>query len=67
MIWDVDTAHPYQTVNGQKARDGALDCAGPAIAGGMLCVTYTASERASKPGGGPRSSVGLRDSEGRGR
>jgi polyvinyl alcohol dehydrogenase (cytochrome) len=36
ILWDVDTAVPYQTVNGVPARGGSLNGPGPAIAGGML-------------------------------
>jgi polyvinyl alcohol dehydrogenase (cytochrome) len=36
ILWDVDTAVPYQTVNGVTARGGSLNGPGPAIAGGML-------------------------------
>jgi polyvinyl alcohol dehydrogenase (cytochrome) len=36
ILWDVDTAGPYQTVNGVPARGGSLNGPGPAIAGGML-------------------------------
>ena len=36
IVWDFDTAVPYQTVNGVVARGGSLNGPGPAIAGGML-------------------------------
>ncbi|HJT87784.1 MAG TPA: PQQ-binding-like beta-propeller repeat protein [Bryobacteraceae bacterium] len=36
IVWDYDTAHPYQTVNGIPGRGGAIDVAGPVVAGGML-------------------------------
>ena len=36
ILWDFDTAQPYQTVNGVPGRGGSLNGAGPAIAGGML-------------------------------
>ena len=36
IVWDVDTAVPYQTVNGVPGRGGSINGAGPAIAGGML-------------------------------
>ena len=38
ILWDVDTAREYNTVNGQKAHGGALDGGGPAIAGGLVYV-----------------------------
>ena len=36
IIWDYDTAHEYQTVNGVKAKGGSINNGGPAIVGGML-------------------------------
>ncbi len=36
IVWDVNTAQPYQTVNGIQAQGGSLDAAGPAIANGMV-------------------------------
>jgi polyvinyl alcohol dehydrogenase (cytochrome) len=36
IVWDYDTAHEYQTVNGVAGRGGAMDVAGPVVAGGML-------------------------------
>ena len=36
IVWDFDTAGPYQSVNGVAARGGSLNGPGPAIAGGML-------------------------------
>jgi polyvinyl alcohol dehydrogenase (cytochrome) len=38
VLWDVDTAREYATVNGVAAKGGSLDGAGPVIAGGMLFV-----------------------------
>jgi polyvinyl alcohol dehydrogenase (cytochrome) len=38
VLWDVDTAHEYQGVNGVKATGGAIDGPGPVIVGGMLYV-----------------------------
>jgi len=38
VIWDVDTARDYQTVNGVKGNGGAIDGPGPVVAGGMLYV-----------------------------
>jgi polyvinyl alcohol dehydrogenase (cytochrome) len=37
-LWDFDTIRSYETVNGVKANGGALDGAGPVIAGGMVFV-----------------------------
>jgi polyvinyl alcohol dehydrogenase (cytochrome) len=36
VIWDYDTVHPYETVNGVPGRGGSLDGPGPAIGGGMI-------------------------------
>jgi polyvinyl alcohol dehydrogenase (cytochrome) len=38
ILWDVDTARTYTTVNGLTAKGGSLDGAGPVVAGGMLFV-----------------------------
>jgi len=38
IVWDYDTAHEYEAVNGVPAKGGALDCAGPVVVGGMLYV-----------------------------
>ncbi len=50
IIWDVNTAREYTTVNGQKARGGSLDCAGPIIAGGMLYVNSGYGQWGGMPG-----------------
>ena len=36
IIWDVDTAHDFDTVNGVAASGGSIDGPGPTIAGGMV-------------------------------
>lgn len=38
IIWDVDTAMEFQTVNGVKANGGSIDGPGPVVVGGMLYV-----------------------------
>jgi polyvinyl alcohol dehydrogenase (cytochrome) len=38
IIWDVDTVREYKTVNGVKAKGGALDGPGAVVVGGMLYV-----------------------------
>jgi polyvinyl alcohol dehydrogenase (cytochrome) len=38
VLWDFDTAKPFETVNGVSAHGGSLNAAGPTIAGGMLFV-----------------------------
>jgi polyvinyl alcohol dehydrogenase (cytochrome) len=36
IIWDVDTARQYETVNGVKGNGGSIDGPGPVVADGML-------------------------------
>ncbi|HEY7335841.1 MAG TPA: PQQ-binding-like beta-propeller repeat protein [Bryobacteraceae bacterium] len=36
IIWDFDTVRDYKTVNGLAGHGGAIDVAGPVVAGGML-------------------------------
>ncbi len=36
ILWDYDTAHEYQTVNKIAGKGGAIDVAGPVVAGGMV-------------------------------
>jgi polyvinyl alcohol dehydrogenase (cytochrome) len=50
IIWDVDTARDYKTVNGQTARGGSLDCAGPIISGGMLYLNSGYGQWGGMPG-----------------
>lgn len=38
VLWDVDTAKGYTTVNGVQAKGGSLDGAGPVVVGGMVFV-----------------------------
>jgi polyvinyl alcohol dehydrogenase (cytochrome) len=38
VIWDVDTARSFATVNGVPGAGGSLDGGGPVIANGMLFV-----------------------------
>ena len=38
IVWDVDTAREYSTVNLVKATGGSIDGPGPVVAGGMLYV-----------------------------
>jgi polyvinyl alcohol dehydrogenase (cytochrome) len=39
IVWDVDTAREFTTVNGVKANGGSIDVGGPAIADGMVLTT----------------------------
>jgi polyvinyl alcohol dehydrogenase (cytochrome) len=51
VLWDMDTAREYDTVNGQKARGGSLDGAGGAvIAGGVLYVNSGYGQWGGMPG-----------------
>lgn len=36
VIWDVDTARDFETVNGVSASGGSIDGPGPTVAGGMV-------------------------------
>jgi polyvinyl alcohol dehydrogenase (cytochrome) len=38
VLWDTDTARAYDTANGEAARGGSMDAAGPAVANGMVFV-----------------------------
>ena len=38
IIWDYDTEHDYQTVNGITGKGGSLNAGGPVIAGGTVLV-----------------------------
>ena len=38
VVWDVDTAREFVTVNGAPARGGAMDASGPAVVNGMVFV-----------------------------
>ena len=38
IIWDFDTAQPFETVNGVAAKGGSLDVGGPVVANGMIFV-----------------------------
>ena len=40
IVWDFDTAQPFETVNQVKAKGGSIDGAGPTIVNGMV---YTSS------------------------
>jgi polyvinyl alcohol dehydrogenase (cytochrome) len=50
VLWDFDTVRSYETVNGVKANGGALDGAGPVIAGGMVFVNSGYSRFGGQPG-----------------
>jgi len=50
VLWDVDTAREFETVNGKPARGGSLDIAGPAIVNGMLFVNSGYGQWGGMPG-----------------
>lgn len=50
VIWDFDTEHTYETVNGVKARGGSLDGPGPVIAGGMVFANSGYAAAGGEPG-----------------
>jgi cytochrome c2 len=43
VVWDVDTAQEFATVNGDAARGGAMDAGGPAVVNGMVFVNSGSS------------------------
>jgi len=50
VIWDVDTAQSYATVNGVPAAGGSLDNGGPTLAGGILFVNSGYGRIVGEPG-----------------
>ncbi len=50
IIWDYDTAHDYKTVNAIPGKGGAIDVAGPVVAGGMLFTVSGYPARGGLPG-----------------
>jgi polyvinyl alcohol dehydrogenase (cytochrome) len=50
VLWDMDTAREYETVNGKPARGGSLDVAGPAIVNGMVFVNSGYGQWGGMPG-----------------
>jgi polyvinyl alcohol dehydrogenase (cytochrome) len=50
VVWDMDTVHEYETVNGLRAHGGSLDGPGPTIAGGMLYVNSGYGQWGAIPG-----------------
>jgi polyvinyl alcohol dehydrogenase (cytochrome) len=50
IIWDYDTAREYKTVNGVAGKGGAIDVAGPVVAGGMLFAVSGFPGRGGMPG-----------------
>ena len=50
IVWDIDTAQPYKTVNGVTGNGGAIDGPGPVVVGGMVFVNSGYAFVAGKPG-----------------
>jgi polyvinyl alcohol dehydrogenase (cytochrome) len=50
VIWDMDTAREFDTVNGARARGGSMDAAGPAVLNGMVFVNSGYGEWGGMPG-----------------
>jgi polyvinyl alcohol dehydrogenase (cytochrome) len=50
IVWDVDTAQPYKTVNGVTGNGGSLDGPGPVVVGGMVFVNSGYAFISGKPG-----------------
>ena len=50
ILWEVETAHEFETVNGVKATGGAMDGPGAVIAGGRLYVNSGYGFNGGMPG-----------------
>jgi polyvinyl alcohol dehydrogenase (cytochrome) len=50
ILWDYDTAREFKTVNGVPGHGGAMDVAGPVVAGGMLFAVSGYPARGGLPG-----------------
>ena len=50
IIWDVDTAQAYKTVNGVPGNGGSLDGPGPVVVEGMVFVNSGYAYLGSMPG-----------------
>lgn len=50
IVWDYDTAREFKTVNGIAGHGGAIDVAGPVIAGGMVFTVSGYPARGGQPG-----------------
>ena len=50
LLWEVDTARDYPTVNGVSSRGGAIDGPGPTIVDGMLYVNSGYAQWGGLPG-----------------
>jgi polyvinyl alcohol dehydrogenase (cytochrome) len=50
VLWDVDTVREYQTVNGVRARGGAIDGPGAVVVNGMVVVNSGYTRQGGIPG-----------------
>ena len=50
VIWSFDTAREFKAVNGAAGKGGAIDSAGPVVAGGMVFTTSGYSLFGGAPG-----------------
>ena len=50
ILWDVDTAREFPSVNGKPARGGSMDAAGPAVVNGTLFVNSGYGQWGGMPG-----------------
>jgi polyvinyl alcohol dehydrogenase (cytochrome) len=50
MLWDVDTARDFETVNGVQGRGGSIDGPGPVVANGLVFVNSGYSLFGQMPG-----------------
>ncbi len=50
VLWDVDTAHEFKTVNAGPAHGGSMDAGGPVVVGGMLLVNSGYGQWGGMPG-----------------
>jgi polyvinyl alcohol dehydrogenase (cytochrome) len=50
VVWDFDTARPFDTVNKVQARGGSLDGPGPVIADGLMLVNSGYAHGGGMPG-----------------
>jgi polyvinyl alcohol dehydrogenase (cytochrome) len=50
VIWDIDTAREFETVNGKAAHGGSMDAAGPAVVNGMVFVNSGYGQWGGMPG-----------------
>jgi polyvinyl alcohol dehydrogenase (cytochrome) len=50
VLWDVETAREFTTVNGNPAHGGSMDAGGPVVAGGMVFVNSGYGQWGGMPG-----------------